>query len=392
MTPARLLRYGVAIAIVILLLVLALRPEPVLVDTAIVDVGEVRESFEAEGRTRVRDRYVLTAPILAQARRIVFAPGDAVYVAQPLVMLDPVAAPALDARSRAEAEARIAAANARLSSATALSEAASGMALQAASEYRRLQPLAERDLVSRDQLERADTERRRAEREAASARFQQATAEHELAAARAVLAHGGRAEAALEINAPINGVVLRRLFESGRTVQPGEALLEIGDPEALEIEVDVLSADAVRLREGMAVELGRWGGNEELSGRVRRIEPSAFTKVSALGVEEQRVLIFVDIVSPREAFARLGDAFRVNARFVLSKAQDVPRVPQSALFRNGDELAVFRVQDGRARIAPVELGLRGGLLAELREGLASGDVVIVHPDRDLVDGDRVRLR
>jgi len=392
MNVSRLLRYGVAIAVVLLLLVLALRPVPMLVDTASVDLGEVRESFEAEGRTRVRDRYLLTAPILAQARRIVFAPGDSVYVGQHLVVLDPVAAPALDARSRAEAEARIAAASARLASAAALAEAASGVAQQAASEYQRLLPLAERDLISRDQIERAQTERRRAEREAASARFQQATAEHELGAARAVLAHGGRADTALEISAPITGVVLRRAFESGRTVQPGEALLEIGDAEALEIEVEVLSADAVRLREGMAVELLRWGGSGELSGTVRRIEPSAFTKVSALGVEEQRVLVYVDIVSPREGFLGLGDAYRVHARFLLAQVQDVLRVPQSALFRHGDGLAVFRVQNDRARITPVELGLRGGLLAEVRAGLSSDDRVIVHPDRDLEDGARVRVR
>jgi HlyD family secretion protein len=392
MKAARLLRYLVAAAAVVALLVMALRPVPVLVDSALVERGDVRETFEAEGRTRVIDRYLLTAPILAQAQRLMFHPGDVVYVGQTLVVLDPVAAPALDARSRAEAEARVAAALARLEGARALAEAAGDLARFAESEYQRLSRLGERGLVSREQVERADTERRRAEREAASARFQRATAEHELEAARAVLEHGGRAGAPLELQAPITGVVLRRAYESAKTVQPGEPLLEIGDPAALEVEVEALSADAVRLREGMAVELNRWGGEVHLDGRVRRVEPSAFTKVSALGVEEQRVLVYVDITAPREQWARLGDAYRVNARFVLASAENVLRLPQSALFRHGQGLAVFVIEDGRARLVPVTVGLRGGLWAEVTRGLDAGARVIVHPDRALADGDRVRAR
>lgn len=392
MNPARLVRYVVVVAVVVVLLVMAFRPIPMLVDSAVVERGTVTATFDAEGRTRVIDRYQLTAPILAQAQRLLFQPGDVVYVGQTLVALDPVAAPALDARSRSAAEAQIAAAEARVQGARALAEAAGEVSRQAASEYARLQQLGERGLVSKDQVERADTERRRAEREATSARFQRATAEHELEAARSVLQHGGRADAPLEIQAPITGVVLRRAFESARTVQPGEALLEIGDPAALEIEVETLSGDAVRLREGMAVQLTRWGGEGHLDGRVRRVEPSAFTKVSALGVEEQRVLVYVDIVSPREQWVRLGDAYRVNARFILAESMEVPRVPQSALFRHGDGLAVFVIESGRARLVPVAIGLRGGLWAAVVDGLAEGARVIVHPDRELSDGARVRQR
>lgn len=392
MNAARLIRYSIVVAVVLGLLVMAFRPVPMLVDTAEVEHGAVVETFDAEGRTRVIDRYVLTAPIQAQAQRLLFQPGDVVYVGQTLVVLDPVAAPALDARSRAEAEARIGAAEARVEGARALAEAAGDVSRQAASEYSRLHQLGERGLVSKDQVERADTERRRAEREAMSARFQRATAEHELEAARAVLEHGGRAGAPLEILAPITGVVLRRAYESARTVQPGEALLEIGDPAALDVEVEVLSADAVRLREDMAVQLTRWGGEDHLDGRVRRIEPSAFTKISALGVEEQRVYVYVDIVAPHEQWARLGDAYRVNARFILASREAVLRVPQSALFRHGDGLALFRVEDGRARLAAVNVGLRGGLWAGLPDGPAAGTRVIVHPDRELEDGARVRAR
>lgn len=192
------------------------------------------------------------------------------------------------------------------------------------------------------------------------------------------------------LSAPVAGVLLRRHFESARPVQAGEPLLEIGDPGRLEVEVDVLSADAVRLREGMAVELLRWGEPQPLAGQVRRIEPAGFTKFSALGVEEQRVWVMVALTSPPGQWRRLGDAYRVNARFVLDQAVDVVRVPTSALFREGDGQAVFRVEGSRARLRPVGTGLQGGGFTQVLSGLAAGDAVVVHPDRSLADGDRIR--
>ncbi|MFN3842289.1 MAG: efflux RND transporter periplasmic adaptor subunit [Rehaibacterium terrae] len=395
MKHARRIRYFVVAAIVAALLLVAVWPTARLVDTGTVDRGLVRETFDAEGRTRLRDRYVVSAPVAAMARRLALEPGDTVAAGQVLVTLDPVVAPTLDARARAEAQARVAAARARLDAAREETRAAAAAAAQAIAEDERQQALLLRRLVAVEAAERAHTARQRAEREAASARFRQATAAHELQAAQAVLTHGSRdrpAEAALELTAPVAGVVLRRHYESARPVQAGEALIEIGDPAGMEVEVDVLSADAVRLREGMRVELLRWGEAHALEGRVRRIEPGGFTKFSALGVEEQRVWVMVELVSPREDWQRLGEAYRVNARFVLREADDVLRVPGSAVFRHGEGHAVFRIDGRRARLVPVRTGLSGGGLVEIVDGLQEGQRVIVHPDRELEDGDRVRAR
>lgn len=394
MSRARLVRYLVVAAVLAVLLVMALRSPARLVDSAPVTTGDVVATIEAEGRTRVRDRYAISAPIAAQARRLTLEPGDAVATGDLLVELDAPASAALDARSRAEARARLAAADARMHAAAEQARAADALATQAERDAARLHALAARGLVAAEAAERAQTSRLQAGREAASARFQLATARHEREAAEAVLAIGsdGGTTATLALRAPIDGVVLRRHFESARSVQAGEPLLEIGDPAALEVEVDVLSADAVRLAPGMVVELLRWGAPHALAGRVQRVEPGGFTKVSALGVEEQRVWAIVDLDSPRDEWRALGDAYRVDARFLLDRREAVLRLPASALFRDGDHDAVFRVVDGRAALAPVRTGLRGGPWVEIIEGLDAGDEVIVHPDRDLAAGDRVRQR
>jgi HlyD family secretion protein len=261
-------------------------------------------------------------------------------------------------------------------------------------EAQRMASLAQQKLVAAADAEHAATAGLRAEREAASARFQEATARHEVTAAEVVLARGSRdkpGDAALELAAPVGGVVLRRYYESARPVQAGEALVEIGDPAGMEVEVDVLSADAVRLREGMRLELLRWGGAPPLAGRVRRVEPGGFTKFSALGVEEQRVWVMVELTSPRGEWLHLGEAYRVNARFILREAADVLRVPTSATFRQNDGAAVFRIQGSRARLTPVETGLEGEGWTEIRNGLTAGDRVVLHPDRELEDGQRVRI-
>lgn len=396
MTRARTLRYSLFALAVAALAWLALRPAPVPVDTVEVARGDVTDSVEAEGRTRLVDRYLITAPIAAQARRQQLEVGDAVAVDQVLVVLDPLPAPALDPRARAEAVARAEAAQSRQRGAEQDLASAAASAEQAELDLGRAESLAARELVARDAVDRARTQRERASREAASARFRLATAAHELEAARAALALGSRArsnEPALELTAPVAGVVLRRHFESSRPVQAGEPLIEIGDPAAMEVEVDVLSADAVRLRDGMPVQLQRWGEAGALQGRVRRVEPAGFTKVSALGVEEQRVWVIVEITSERERWLRLGDAYRVNARFELDRRDAVLRVPGSALFRAEDGgWAVFRIERGRVVQVPVVPGLQGDGQAEITEGLAEGDLVVVHPDRALADGRRVRLR
>jgi HlyD family secretion protein len=395
MTRPRLLRIAIVAAVVVLLLFFALRPQSRLVDSAVVARGEVVASVEAEGRTRVRDRYLITAPIAAQARRLALEPGDPVEAGQVLVTLDPLPAGALDPRSLTEARSRANAAESRRRAAAEALQAADVAATQAAADADRLRQLVARGLVASEQAERAETLRLQAARAAAAARFELATATHERDAARAAieLGSGTRSDAiALELRAPIEGVVLRRHYESAMPVQPGAPLLEIGDPAAMDVEVDVLSADAVRLRPGMSVELLRWGQPQPLAARVQRIEPGGFTKVSALGVEEQRVWVIMAIDSPREAWEGLGDAYRVDARFVLDQRTEALRLPTSALFRTGEQWAVFRLDNGRARLTPVQVGLRGGLVAEVLAGLAEGDRVIVHPDRELEDDARVAAR
>ena len=392
---ARIVRIVLFAAVVGALLLALLWPSAQLVDSASVDRGAVVDSVDAEGRTRLRDRYVITAPVAAIARRLELEPGDPVKTGQVLVMLDPIAAPTLDARSRAEAQARIDAAEDRLASAREAARSADEAATQAAAEAARMKALVVQRLVAAEVSERAATNSARAQRDAASAHFLVATAEHDLQAARAVLSfHQGPGVpgAGLELKAPVTGVVLRKHYESEHPVQAGESLLEIGDPDGLEVEVDVLSTDAVRLRPGMAVELLRWGEARPLSGKVSRIEPGGFTKVSALGVEEQRVWVIVELTSPRAEWERLGEAYRVNARFVLNTVEGALRVPSSAVFRHANGHAVFRIDGGRARLTPIQLGIEGGGLSEIRSGLSQGDVVIIHPDRTLEDGDRVRMR
>ena len=395
MTRARVLRLLLVSTVIAVAAWLVLRPSPTWVDTATVETGEVVDSLEAEGRTRVRDRYVITAPIQAQARRLALDAGDAVAVGDVLAVLDPLPAPALDARARSLATANAAAAASRVSAAREELAAADVALVQLQREAQRLDALAKSSLVARESAERARSLEARGQREAAGARFRLATAQYELEAAKSVLAMGSRDrsdDVALELTAPVDGVLLRHHFESTRPVQPGDPLLEIGDPATMEVEVDVLSADAVKLREGMAVELHRWGEATPLQGRVRRIEPAGFTKVSALGVEEQRVWVIVDISSEHAAWQRLGDAYRVNARFVLDRRSGVVRVPATALFRTAEGWAVFREQSGRAVATAISLGLQGGAWAEVRDGLAPGETVVVHPGRDLEDGRRIRVR
>jgi len=392
--PKRI-RYLAAGAIVLALVAVALWPSARLIDSGQAERGPVLETVDAEGRTRLRDRYVIAAPVAAMARRLQFEPGDAIEAGQVLVVLDPVTAPTLDTRSRAEAVARLAAARARYAAAREETRAAEAEREHLRSESERLAELLKRQLVATVDAEGAATASLRADRAAASAKFREATARHEVTAAEVVLARGSRdkaGDAALELAAPVSGVVLRQHYESARPVQSGEPLLEIGDPAGLEIEVDVLSADAVRLREGMRVELMRWGKAKPLAGRVRRIEPGGFTKFSALGVEEQRVWVIVEITSPRDEWINLGEAYRVNARFVLNEAADTLRVPASAVFQSDGGDAVFRIDGSRARLAPVRAGLRGGGWVEVLDGLEAGDRVVVHPDRELADGQRVRSR
>lgn len=372
------------------------RPAPVLVDVEPITRGHFEVSLEEEGRTRVVDRYEISAPIAGHARRLALEVGDAVAEGDLLVTLDAPASPALDVRSIEQARSRVAAAEGVLAAAGESVKAAEAADALARSEQARLRPLGRRGMISESLVEQAEAEARRAAAELASARFRMRVAEHELEAARTELAYAGRqdpeASGVFELRSPVAGVVLCRHFESARVVEAGEPVLVIGDPGRLEVEVDVLSADAVRIAAGQRVWLERWGSPRPLEGRVKRVEPTAFTKISALGVEEQRVWVIVEIVSPPGDWKRLGDGYRVNARFVLWEAGGVLQVPTSSLFRQGDAWALFVTERGQARLRTVEVGRRGGLMTELIGGAQEGEPVILHPSRDVRDRVRVRTR
>lgn len=375
-------------------LVLGFREPPPRVDAAEVARGPFRVTVEEEGRTRVKDRYELSAPVAGQIGRVAPEPGDRVAPGDVLFVIDPQPAVPLDARARAQAQAALARAESALQASQTQMQVGQARAALADSELARLQPLAASGHVSAAALERAQAEARSATAELRSARFAVDVARHERDVARAALgAHdAGRGSAPLQVRSPVVATVLRRLRESAGAVQPGAQVLTLGDLDSLEVEVDVLSPDAVRLQPGMRVEFERWGGDEMLTGRVRRVEPSGFTKVSALGVEEQRVWVVVEPDGAREAWRRLGDGYRVEARFVVWEDGDVLQVPAGALFREDDRWAAYVIEDGRARRRPVLPGRRSGLQAQVLDGLGAGDRVVLHPGRDLREGDRVRVR
>ncbi len=369
------------------------RAEPV--ETAEVARRPLAITVEEEGRTRVRDRYVLHAPVAGYLRRIELDVGDAAPLGATLATLDPLRPATLDQRSRAEAEARVAAARAEFARREAAARQAAAEAEFAAAEFERREGLVEKGLVSRSQFEESRGQMRATEaaRRAALAAIE--VARYELEAANASLRYTSSGEItrpleAIAVRSPIEGRVLAVRQESAGVVAAGQPLLEVGDPGALEVEVEVLSRDAVRIAPGGRVLLERWGGEDALEGVVRTVEPTGFTKVSALGVEEQRVRVIVDLASPPDAWRRLGDGYRVEAVFIVWEREDALTVPASALFRRDDGWAVFAIEGGRARQREVTVGPSSGLLTEIVVGLEEGDTAIVHPGDAVADGVRVR--
>lgn len=375
-------------------LAFSLRSPASLVDTATVKRDHFQITVEEEGRTRLPDRYRVAAPMAGHLNRVLLEPGDSVEQGQELFSLNPAAADALDARSRAQAEASLARAESALSSAQAQIDVAQARNDLAQTELERVRRLVASDHLPREQLDRAQAEARGAQANLQSARFGVEVARHERANAEAVLnvAGGAYREEPLAINSPISGIVLQRERQSEGRVQAGEVILTLGDLNRLQVEVDLLSQDAVRLRPGMRVELERWGGDQALPARVRRVEPAGFTHISALGVEEQRVWVIVDFEQEREHWQALGDGYRVEARFVVWEDTEVLQAPASALFREGDTWATYVLENNRAVRREVEPGQRSGLMAEIRSGLEPGERVILHPGQDLTPGTRVQTR
>jgi len=370
------------------------RPQPVAVDLGTAIRAPLRVSIEQEGRTRVVDRFVISAPVNGYARRILLDVGDAVERGAALAELEPMRAEVLDVRRRAEAEARVASAEAGVSAAGQRANAAASNASLAQKELLRVRALRLSGYVSAAAEDRAASEAERSAAELRSAQFAVAVARHELEAARTPLkyAASGGSTAPVAVRTPVAGRVLKIPRKSEGAVAVGQPLIEIGDPAALEVEVDVLSADAVRIHPGTRVVFERWGGEGALEGVVRVVEPAGFTKVSALGVEEQRVWVIVSFTSPAARWQRLGDGYRVEASFILWEADDVLQIPASALFRDGDGWAAFAVEHGKAVKRRVEIGQRNGLGAQVASGIKAGEQVIVHPDDRVRDGGAVVAR
>jgi HlyD family secretion protein len=397
-TLRRWILWGGLAALAAVVLLLALRTAPVEVDVASVVRGRLAVTLDEEGETRVRDRYVVSAPVAGRLRRIELEPGDPVQAGKTAVATFVPSEPALlDLRARGEVEARVGAARAAEQRARAESDRARAQLALARSEHTRIRRLAEAGVVSQENLDQVQRNLEATTSALGAAERAAAGALHELRAAQARAlevrpAQSGRRLETLTLRSPIDGVVLRRLRESEAVVPAGEPLLEVGDPANLEIVADYLSADAVAMRPGMPVEIERWGGERPLSGRVRRVEPGGFLKISALGVEEQRVNVVIEFEDPRQAWAALGDGYRVEVRVVTWQESDVVKVPGSALFRQGNGWAVFLVRDRRAELRSVEVGHRGELEAEIRTGLSPGDKVVVHPPDGLEPGAKLKPR
>lgn len=385
------------ILVIVALVVLSFRPRPIAVTTAQVTRGPLQVTVEEEGRTRVQERYVISVSVDGYAPRLALEVGDPVEAGQVLLRLRPVPPAMLDARSRAEAEARVARAQAALDAKQSQLRAVEASHELAQREYRRIQALFQDGKASQSELDRSQTEAERAAAALRSARYSVEVYRQELLAAQAVLRYSAVNEDPITaeqvpVTTPVTGRVLEVHHESEGIVTPGQPLLTVGDPHALEVAVDVLSADAVRIRPRMRVLLEHWEGDGRLEGRVRTVEPVGFTKISALGVEEQRVWVIVDIVSPRERWAQLGDGYRVEASFILWENEDVLQIPTSALFRYEDGWAVFVAEDGNARLRRVEIDQRSGLAAQIVAGLTHGETVITHPSDEVEDGTRVQVQ
>ncbi len=374
---------------------LGTRPQPVPAEVDQVIRGPIDVTIDEEGETRVRDRFVISAPLGGRVLRIELEPGDAVVASETVLAVFLPSAPVLlDARSRAEAQAAVETALAAVGQAEAHYEQAAAEVAFFRAEVERYRRLARDGIVSVEQMETSQLDLDTRQEALEAAEYAVRTALSELQAARVRLQRfsGRSADAdgeAIEITSPVSGVVLRRLRESESVVPAGEALLEIGDPRQIEVVTDYLSKDAVRIRPGQRVLIDRWGGDRPLDGRVRRVEPSGFTKISALGVEEQRVNVVMDITDPPEVRAGLGDGFRVETRVVVWQSEDELKAPTGALFRRDEGWAVFAVDGGRAVLRSIEIGERNAQEAQVLGGLEPGQEVVVYPSDSLSDGSRV---
>ena len=367
-----------------------LRPQPVAVDFATIGRGALAVGIEEEGRTQVSEVYTLSAPVGGRLLRIEQHAGDIVLQGQTVIAsIEPTDPDFLDIRTRSEVEARIKSGEAERQLAQAEVSGAQAELVFAEEELVRARKLAEGGHVSQSSLDRSILLAKKQRAVLATAQAALRVRNFELQRARAMLIEPGGTDAARDnccvvVKAPVSGSILRVLQESQKVISAGTPLVEIGDPADLEVVTDLLSSDAVRVSPGDLVIFGDWGGPKPLEGRVRRIEPYGYTKISALGIEEQRVNVMIDLVSPFADWRQLGHGYRLDTRIIVWSSDDVLKVPIGALFRDGGEWAVFVDDGGVAALRSVQLGHIGGRESEVLDGLKIGDRVIMHPS-DQID-------
>jgi HlyD family secretion protein len=392
----RLIFWGVIAGLVLIGLVLAFRPQAVRVDVSSVARGSLQVTVDEEGKTRVHDIYVISAPVTGRMRRIDLHVGDPVVALETIVAeIEPVDPSFLDPRSEAEAEANVRAAESAEAEARAEVERAQAELDFAHSEFDRARELIQRELISQAEVDEAERSYRTERAALLTAQAALDRRAYELERARAQLLSPVETQlsrnecSCIALRSPVDGEILQLLEQSEIVVTAGTPLVEIGNARDLEIVVDVLSADAVRIEAGQRVIIEGWGGEQALEGRVRLVEPFGYTKISALGIEEQRVNVIVDIASPLAEWERLAHGYQIDARIVLTEREDVLKVPLTALFRDGSDWAVFVADDGRARLQHVTLSVRTDMEAQVSAGLDEGEIVILHPSDRIADGVRV---
>lgn len=379
----------------------AFAPRPVEVETGTAQLGRFEASVEEDGKTRLRDSYVVSAPLAGLLTRITLKEGDPVDAGANVAMIRPAYAPLQDERTLREQQARLALTRSQVERVDARVAAAQVALRRARNDLARSEMLAGQGFVAASRLESERLAAQAAQQELAAARAERDMAGHEVEQARAALMAvrnpSSVSERGLAVRAPVGGQVLRVVQASEAVVPFGTPLLELGDLSTLEVVAELLTADALQAKPGSPVVITRWGG-APLAGRVRRVEPAAFTKISALGVEEQRVRVLIDITSPPDAWRALGVGYRVNVRIVTLALDRVLKIPVSAVFpvpqgtEQGRGMAVYTVADGRARLTPVQLGARNDAEAWVRAGLEQGAEVIIYPGAQVADGARVRVR
>lgn len=388
------LMLGAAGALAAALLAWAFSPKPVVVETAAIVQGRYEQAIEEDGQTRLKDRYTVSAPVAARVMRISLREGDRVAAGDTVAVLLPMMSAMVDERSTREATARHQAARANVARAAARVARAQLAAEEAQLELHRVEKLAREGFLSASRLDSARLALSGARREVDAARAERQAAVHDEAQAAAAFmpANGAQAGKPLVVKSPVPGVVLKVPQASEGTVPAGTALLDIGDPARMEVIAELLTTDAVQAQPGRRAVVERWGG-PPAEGRVRRVEPAAFTKVSALGIEEQRVKVIVDLDSPPAGWQAMGDGYRVTLRVITQSVDQALLAPVGALFPIGDGgTGVYVVENGKAKLQPVELGGRNGSEAWVRSGLQAGQAVIVYPPPAVAEGKRVQAR